>query len=218
MRRAAPAPRAPRITPHACPRTPTARARAAPCFPSLSPLFPLLLAGGGAVPIVDFGRAKRHARSPAPPRPPLALPAPCLLPAAAAGLPRLLGMPPPPLRPPAPHSRARVCLRAQAGFASYRAPRRTRRTSPAAPTTARLPPDGGACITHPPPPLPRPRSTQTPISILTISSSPTPGGNPRHPPAPAPACRPASWYRGPRVVFSFLEFHVKLCVKFTRVV
>ena len=76
----------------------------------------------------------------------------------------------------------------------------------AAPTTARLPPDGGACITHPPLPLPRPRSTQTHISILTISSSPTPGGNPRHPPAPAPACRPASWYRGPRWCLASLSF------------
>ena len=68
-------------------------------------------------------------------------------------------------------------------------PRRTRRTTPAASTTARVPPDGSACNTHPPLPLPSPEIHPTPISILTISSSPTPGGHPRRQPAPAPACR-----------------------------
>ena len=101
----------------------------------------------------------------------------------------------------------RACFARAGRFCALPGARRTRRTSSAAPTTARLPPDGGACMTHPPPPLPRPRSTQTPTSILTISSSPTPGVHPRRPPAPAPAdvLKPSG------VVLVYV-FHVKLCV------
>ena len=175
----------PARAPHRAPRLPTHIHRPRTRCPLLAPpLPPLPLAFGRhrAVPMVDFGRGKRRAHSSSPPWPPLALPAPrrCCprrrraCPGCWARRRRRCG------RSRRAHARVCACARTQVlrrsggrgGPAAHPPPR---------PATARLPRDGGLCITHPLPLLPptriHPNTHLHPHNLLL----PPPPGEPSSP-------------------------------------